>query len=400
MSVQRRSPNSGLTLLATGLGLFMVFLDATIVNVALPSIQHDFDVGESGVQWVVAAYSLTMGMFMMTSASLADSWGRRKVYIAGIAIFCVSSLACGLAPGVGFLNAARASQGIGAAVVNVASLALVGAAFPDPAAKARAVGIWTGIAGVGIAVGPSLGGMLTENFGWRWIFLINPLVGVVALALTLAFVTESADPKDRGLDPVGQLLFIIGIGAFTFALVQASTYGFVSAPVIGAFATGSVALVAFLVFELRSEDPMMDLRVFSDIPYTAAIVTMFAALFSAYGTLLVITLLAVVVAARLPGDLESVIPNADERARVVTDITDAANPQAVPSVIGPAPSNPPTSAEVIAEADEAFVEGIRVAESAGAVVTLIALLFAWTALPRAPARETTNERETAASDTN
>ncbi len=173
-----------MTLVATGLGLFMIFLDATIVNVALPDIQNEFDVGEQGIQWVVAAYSLTMGMFMMSAATLSDQRGRRRAYVVGIVLFCVASVGCGLAPDLGVLNLARGLQGVGAAIVNVASLALVSAAFPDPAAKARAIGLWTGIAAIGLAIGPTLGGVLTEGLGWRSIFLINVVVGVVAVVLT------------------------------------------------------------------------------------------------------------------------------------------------------------------------------------------------------------------------
>ncbi len=287
---QRPGPHRpALTLLATGLGLFMIFLDATITNVALPAIQSDFDVGESGLQWVVAGYSLTMAMFMMTSASLSDTRGRRRAYLIGIFIFCGASLACGLAPGVAVLSFTRAVQGVGAAVVNVASLALVGAAYPEPAAKARAVGIWTGIAGVGVAIGPSVGGVLTETVGWRWIFLVNPLIGAVAVALTVVFVKESSDPAGHSFDPIGQILFIGGVGALTFSLVQAPVYGFGSPVILGPLIGSIVALAVFVVFELRSPDPMMDVRVFRDIPYVGAIVTVFCALFCTYGTLLVIT---------------------------------------------------------------------------------------------------------------
>ena len=146
-----------LTLLATSVGLFMIFLDATIVNVALPDIQRDFDAGEEGAQWVVAAYSLTMGMFIMSAATFADRRGRRLALIAGTVLFSAASAMCAAAPNLGFLNVGRGLQGVGAATVNVASLALVSAAFPDPKAKARAIGIWTGIASVGLALGPTVG---------------------------------------------------------------------------------------------------------------------------------------------------------------------------------------------------------------------------------------------------
>jgi EmrB/QacA subfamily drug resistance transporter len=288
-SGQSRGPAPALTLVATGLGLFMVFLDATIVNVALPAIQSDFDAGESGVQWVVAAYSLTMGMFMMTSASLSDSYGRRRAYVLGIALFAVASLACGLAPSLAVLNISRAVQGVGAAVVNVASLALVGAAYPEPSAKARAVGLWTGIAAIGIAIGPTVGGVLTEQISWRAVFLVNPVVGVITIVLTFAWVGESSSSTRHSFDIVGQAMFIVGIGAITFALVQAPELGFGSPLIIGSIVLSLVVLAVFVRFELRSDDPMMDVRVFADRAYTAAIFTMLSALFCAYGTLLVIT---------------------------------------------------------------------------------------------------------------
>jgi EmrB/QacA subfamily drug resistance transporter len=278
-----------LVLLATGLGLFMIFLDATIVNVALPDIQSDFDVGEEGIQWVVASYSLTMGMFMMSSATLSDRIGRRKTYVIGILIFCLASLGCGLAPNITVLNLMRAVQGVGAAVVNVASLALVGAAYPDPKAKAKAVGLWTGIAGIGVALGPTVGGVLTETVGWRIIFLVNPAVGAAAIALTLAFVNESRDPTSRGLDLPGQLLFIVGIGAITYALVEVPNNGWDSPQFLGLCAVFVVMTAVFVRTELRSPDPMMDVRVFQDPLYTGAIVTVFSVLFAIYGTLLVMT---------------------------------------------------------------------------------------------------------------
>src|SRR4030095_2880302 len=153
------------TLAATGLGLFMIFLDALIVNVALPAIQSEFRVGEAGLQWVVTAYSLGMAVCIMSSATLADLHGRRRLYLAGIAIFTAASIACGLAPNLAALNVARGVQGGAAAAVSVTSLALVSAAFPDAKAKARAIGIWAAIAGVANAVGPAGGGILNQTGG-------------------------------------------------------------------------------------------------------------------------------------------------------------------------------------------------------------------------------------------
>jgi EmrB/QacA subfamily drug resistance transporter len=515
----RAGGHPALTLVATGLGLFMIFLDATIVNVALPAIGEDFHVGESGLQWVVAAYSLTMGMFMMSSASLADAKGRRRTYVVGLVIFCVASLACGLAPGNTVLSITRGLQGVGAAVVNVASLALVGAAYPDPAAKAKAVGLWTGIAGIGIAVGPTLGGVLTETVGWRWVFLVNPFIGAVAIALTYAAVRESRAERAHSFDPVGQVLFLTAIGLLTYSLVQAPLEGFGSPLIFGPLIGGVVALVTFVWFELRSPDPMMDVRVFADLPYSAAIVTVFAVLFSAYGTLLVVTqyfqnikdfspertgllllafalptmvlapiagriagriggrrptligialalasglvlaasmggplwltivgllcigagaglsiapatavamssidpersgmasgilsaqralgstagfavmgsILALVVSVQLPSALEPVIPDPTERAAVVDDIVASANPQAVPSVIAPAPAGGSAISrpEVVAVADDVFAQGIRLAELVGVVLTAVAFVFGWRCFPRSVRSEHAEEQ--------
>jgi EmrB/QacA subfamily drug resistance transporter len=283
------SSRQKLTLLATSVGLFMIYLDATIVNVALPDIQKDFDAGEQGLQWVVAAYSLTMGMFIMSAATLSDQKGRRKAFIGGMVLFAAASAMCGAAPSLGVLNVGRGLQGVGAATVNVASLALVSAAFPDPKAKAKAIGLWTGIASVGLAIGPTLGGVLTESIGWRSIFFVNVIIGAVGVVLVLAFVKESRDPTPRSLDPPGQLLFIAAIGTLTYALIEGPHTGWLSPLILGLFVGSAVLIVVFVVVELRSADPMMDVRVFGDRVYTTALLTLFTVLFSVYGILLVLT---------------------------------------------------------------------------------------------------------------
>src|SRR5215831_16644837 len=230
------------TLAATGLGLFMIFLDALIVNVALPSIQASFDVGESGLQWVVTAYSLGMAVAIMSAATLADLYGRRRLYLAGIALFTAASVACGLAPSIGILNAARAIQGVAAATVNVTSLALVSAAFPDPRQKSWAIGIWTAIASTALAIGPTLGGFLVQRSGWRIIFLVNLPVGLAVLVLTRLSVQESRDP--RPFDLRGQLLFIAAVGAFAFAVIEGPRAGWLSAEILGLFTFAAAAFGA------------------------------------------------------------------------------------------------------------------------------------------------------------
>ena len=277
------------TLAATGLGLFMIFLDALIVNVALPSIQTDFKVGESGLQWVVTAYSLGMAVAIMSAGTLADIHGRRKLYLAGIALFTAASAACGLAPSLDLLNLSRAIQGIAAATVNVTSLALVSAAFPEAKLKAWAIGIWTAIASTATAIGPTLGGFLVEHVGWRSIFLVNVPVGLAVAVLTWRFVAESRDTRPRQFDVPGQILFVAAVGSFAFAVIEGPRAGWLSAEILGLLAFAGAALAAFIVSERRSADPMMDLTLFRDRTYSLAILTIFTVLFGTYGMLLVIT---------------------------------------------------------------------------------------------------------------
>ncbi|MFN2108342.1 MAG: DHA2 family efflux MFS transporter permease subunit [Anaerolineae bacterium] len=278
-----------MTLVATGLGLFMIFLDALIVNVALPSIQAGFAVGEDGLQWVVAAYSLGMAVYIMTAATLADLHGRRRWYLSGITIFSLASIVCGLAPSLEVLNVARGVQGVAAATVNVTSLALVSAAFPDPKQKAHAIGIWTAIASVGTALGPTLGGVLVEQFGWRSIFLVNVPVGILAIWLSLNYVAESRDERPRHLDLAGQALFVVTVGALAYALIEGPRSGWGSPLILALFSLAATGGLLFVRTELRSPDPMMDVSLFLNRQYALAIGTMFVAFFSVYGMLLLMT---------------------------------------------------------------------------------------------------------------
>ena len=277
------------TLTATSLGLFMIYMDALIVNVALPAIQSDFKVGEAGLQWVVTAYSLGMTIAIMSSGTAADIFGRRKLYLAGITLFTVASAACGMASSVEALNLARAIQGVAAAAVNVTSLALVSAAFPDPKLKAWAIGIWTAIASTAIAIGPTLGGFMVQWIGWRSIFMVNVPVGLIALALTWGFVAESRDERPRTFDIPGQLLFVMAVGAFAFAMIEGPHAGWLSGEILALLVVAGAALVAFIFCENKSADPMMDLRLFGDRTYSLAIITIFAVMFAVYGMTLVIT---------------------------------------------------------------------------------------------------------------
>src|SRR5499433_3811455 len=277
------------TLAATGLGLFMIYLDALIVNVALPAIQSDFKVGEAGLQWVVTAYSIGMTIAIMSSGTAADIYGRRKLYLCGIALFTAASAVCGMASSVEALNIARAIQGVAAATVNVTSLALVSATFPDPKLKSWAIGIWTAIASTALAIGPTLGGFMVQWTGWRSIFMVNVPVGLAGVALTWRFVAESRDERPRTFDIPGQLVFMTAVGAFAFAVIEGPRAGWLSGEILTLFVVAGLALATFIFCELRSADPMMDLNLFRDPTYSVAIITIFTVMFAIYGMLLVIT---------------------------------------------------------------------------------------------------------------
>jgi EmrB/QacA subfamily drug resistance transporter len=277
------------TLVATGLGLFMLFLDAMVVNVALPDIQKDLGGGESALQWIVAAYSLGMAVFIMSAASTADRIGRRRLYYGALIVFTVASVTCGAAPALWVLVLARGVQGVAAAALNVASLALVSAAFPEARAKAKAIGLWTAIATLGLALGPTVGGIGTSVFGWRSVFFANLPMGVLAFVLTGRFVEESRDPAARTLDWAGQAMFVVGFGALSYGLIEAPHSGWLSPEILGLFGAAAVLLVSMVLYELRARHPMMDVRLFADPPYATALVIVFFSLAGAYGMLLVVS---------------------------------------------------------------------------------------------------------------
>jgi len=277
------------TLVAMSLGLGIIFLDALIVNVGLPDIQASFGVGESGLQWVVTAYSLGMAVAIMSSATLADVYGRRRLFLIGIVLFAASSAACGFAPNLAVLNAARGVQGIAAATITVTSLALVSAAFPEAKQKARAIGLWNAIASCATAIGPTIGGFMIEHLGWRSIFLVNLPIALVVIVMTVRFVVESRDDRPRRLDLPGQVLFVVAVGAFAYAMIEAPRVGWLSATIVALFVLSAASLAAFVRVERKSADPMMDVSLFRHRTYTLAIVTIFAQFLAIYGMLLVVT---------------------------------------------------------------------------------------------------------------
>ena len=259
-----------LTLGAVAFGLFMIMLDNTIVNVALPSIQRDLGIGISELEWVFNGYALTFGVLMLTGGKLADLLGRRLIFIVGLAIFTGSSLACGLANGPELLIGARIVQGVGAALMNPATLSIITATFP-PRQRGMAIGIWAGVAALALAIGPLVGGLITEHISWNWIFFINIPVGVLAIVVTRLVVDESRDTSAvQRLDLPGLLASAVGLFALTYALIEANTYGWTSGRILGLFAVAVVGLAVFVVLELRQRVPMLDLSLFRNGTFAGA----------------------------------------------------------------------------------------------------------------------------------
>jgi EmrB/QacA subfamily drug resistance transporter len=258
------------TLGAVAFGLFMIMLDNTVVNVALPSIQRDLGVGLSELEWIVTGYALTFAALMLTGGKLADLFGRRLIFVAGLTIFTLASLACGLAESGDMLIAARIVQGVGAALMNPATLSIISATFP-PHQRGTAIGIWAGVSALALAIGPLVGGLLTQHIDWSWIFFVNVPVGVLAIVASFLFIDESRDTSaEQRLDLPGLVTSGVGLFALTYALIEANTYGWSSGRIVGAFVLAAVCLAAFVVLERRQRLPMLDLSLFRSGTYAGA----------------------------------------------------------------------------------------------------------------------------------
>jgi EmrB/QacA subfamily drug resistance transporter len=258
------------TLSAVAIGLFMIMLDNTVVNVALPTIQSDLGATLSELEWIVTGYALTFAALLLTGGKLADLLGRRLVFVVGLAIFTGSSLACALAPNATFLVGGRLVQGVGAALMNPATLSIILATFP-PRQRGTAIGIWAGVAAMALAIGPLAGGLLTEHVGWSSVFYINVPVGALAIGASLLFVDESRDTsEDQRLDLPGLLSSGLGLFALTYGLIEANTYGWTSGRILGAFGLAAAALATFVVLELGRRRPMLDLGLFRNSTFAGA----------------------------------------------------------------------------------------------------------------------------------
>jgi EmrB/QacA subfamily drug resistance transporter len=258
------------TLAAVSFGLFMIMLDNTVVNVALPSIQADLGAGLSELQWIVTGYALTFAALMLSGGKLADLFGRRRIFVVGIVVFTLSSLACGLAESGDQLIAARVVQGVGAALMNPATLSIISAAFP-PRQRGTAIGIWAGVSALALAIGPLVGGLLTEHVGWEWIFFVNVPVGVLAIVASWLLIDESKDTsQEQRLDLPGLVTGGLGLFALTYALIEANAYGWTSGRILGSFAAAAVLLGSFVLLERHQRLPMLDLSLFRNGTFTGA----------------------------------------------------------------------------------------------------------------------------------
>jgi len=262
------------TLTAVCTGVFMLLLDITIVNVALPDIQQELDASLSDLQWVIDAYALSLAALLLTAGSLADLFGRRKVFVIGLVVFTVGSIACGAAQDIFFLQVSRAFQGIGGAAMFSTALALLAAAFHGKD-RGTAFGVFGATTGVAVAIGPVLGGALTSGISWRWIFFVNVPICLVALAVSMTRVVESKDPHAGRPDWIGFVTFSVALAALVYGLIEAGKDGWGTTRVVASFVVSAVLLVAFVVSQLLQKHPMFDLGLLRKPTFTGGLVAAF-----------------------------------------------------------------------------------------------------------------------------
>ena len=267
----------------------MIMLDNTVVNVALPSIQRDLGADLSELEWIVTGYALTFASLMLVGGKVADAYGRRLVFIIGIVVFTFASLMCGLADSSEMLIGARVLQGAGAALMNPATLSIIAATFP-PRERGTAIGIWAGTSALALAIGPLVGGLITEHIDWSWIFFVNVPVGVLAIFASLLFIDESRDETHERLDLPGLITSALGLFALTYGLIEANTYGWTSPRIVGAFVLAAVSLLAFIALEKRQHAPMLPLELFRNRTYTGANLVMLLVALAMFGVFFFVSL--------------------------------------------------------------------------------------------------------------
>jgi EmrB/QacA subfamily drug resistance transporter len=289
--VQELSRRKRLVVLAVCcLSLFIVGLDVTIVNVALPSIQRQLHAPVSGLQWIVDAYTLVLASFLMLAGSTADRVGRRRTFQLGLATFTAGSLLCSLAPSLGWLVAFRALQALGGCMLNPVAMSIIANTFTDPRERARAIGVWGAVFGLSLALGPVLGGLLVASVGWQGVFWGNIPVGAAAIALTALVVPESRAAHARRPDPVGQVLIIVMLAALTYAIIEGPRDGWSSPVILGLFSVAVLAAAGLAAYEPRRYEPLLDLRFFRSAPFSGATLIAVSAFAALGGFLLLNTL--------------------------------------------------------------------------------------------------------------
>ncbi len=281
--------NKWWTLVAVCLGTFMLLLDITIVNVALPDIQRALNSSFSDLQWVVDAYALTLAAFLLTAGSLADMYGRRLLYLIGLAVFTCASVLCGFATNTLMLQLSRGLQGVGGAIMFAVSLALLADAFRGRD-RGIAFGVWGTVTGLAVAIGPLLGGVLTSGLSWRYIFFVNVPIGIVAVAITVTRVAESRAPQASGPDWLGFVIFTVALASLVYGLIESNQRSFTDSLVLGCLAAAAALLVVFVVVERRSAHPMFDLNLFRLPTFSGGLTAAFGLSASIFAMLLYLVL--------------------------------------------------------------------------------------------------------------
>ncbi|HEX3801359.1 MAG TPA: MFS transporter [Solirubrobacteraceae bacterium] len=272
------------------MSLLIVGLDSTIVNVALPAIHRDLHASLSGLQWVVDAYTLPLASLLMLGGSTGDRIGRKRIFQTGLIVFAIGSAMCFAAPSLGVLIAARAFQALGGAMLNPVALSIVRNVFDDPRERAQAVGVWGAMVGFSIGLGPVLGGAFVDTIGWRYVFLVNVPIGLLACLLTAIYVPESRADRPRRVDPIGQLLVILGLATLTYAIIEGQSDGWTSATILTLFAVSLASFATLIPYELRRFEPLVEVRFFRSAPFSGAALIAFFAFASFAGFLLLNTL--------------------------------------------------------------------------------------------------------------
>jgi len=279
-----------LTLLAVSLAVFITTVDNTVVNVALPSIRRDLGLGQSALEWIVNGYILAFATLLLTGGRLGDLFGRRRAFLTGLAIFTASSLVGGFAHAETLLVGARVAQGVGAALMTPATLAIIASAFPEEE-RGRAIGVWATVGALGFAVGPVIGGLLTEHLGWNWIFWVNVPVGVFGLFVARHAVVESRDSAaTRSIDTVGVLSSGVAVLTLTYGLIEANHFGWRSPSILVPFAIAIAAAALFIHNEARRAHPMLELALFRNRTFAAGNVVLILAGFGLFGVFFFLSL--------------------------------------------------------------------------------------------------------------